>query len=345
MHQEAGRPVRLAGTEVPAPRIIALSGTFETELAAVAALRRVGFEPEVVPLPERKAWTEDDYVRRISGFDALIAGADFPITAKILESGLKAVSLNCTGTDHVDVARATALGIPVYNTPGLSFDACADLVFGLMLAVMRRIVQGDHAIRSGRWNAGCERSPSVSGKTLGILGLGSIGLAVCRRAKGFGMEVLAQVRHPKPELAAAHGFDYVSREALLARADILVVCCPLTTETRGTIDAAALSAMKPGAVLINASRGPIVDTPALLHALRSGHLFGAGLDVYDQEPLWESPLFELENVVLTPHLAGLADTQIEACAVKASENLIAFLHGTESYSLVNPDALRKEARS
>lgn len=325
------------------PRIIAMSGTFETESSAVEALRRSGFEPEVVPLSERKGWTEEDYIRRLEGRDGLIAGADFPISARILETGLKAVSLNCTGTDHVALARATELGIPVYNTPGLSYDACADLSFGLMLAVMRRIVQGDHAIRSGRWNAGCERSPSVSGKTLGILGLGSIGLAVCRRAKGFGMEVLAQVRHPKPELAVEHGFSYVSREDLLARSDVLFICCPLTPETRGTIDTAALAALKPGTVLINASRGPIVDTAALIDALQSGHLFGAGLDVYDQEPLRESPLFKLDNVVLTPHLAGLADAQIEACAVKASENLIAFFQGTAPFSLVNPDALGKEA--
>jgi D-3-phosphoglycerate dehydrogenase len=315
-------------------RILAMSQTFESEPPAIDALKAGGIPFDVVPIEERRSWGEQDLARALEGYTGLIAGGDFPITAAMVEAcpSLKAVSLNCTGVNHVDVSALEARGIALYNTPGLSHSACADFIMGQMLALMRHIALGDRRMRAGLWDQGVERGLGVTGKTMGIIGLGSIGLDVCDRAKGFAMRVLASVRHPKPELAARHGFEYVGLDAIYREADILVISCPLTDETRGMVGRKELALMKPGAVLINSARGPIVDEDALFEALKGGRLFGAALDVFDQEPLTESRFFALDNVLLTPHLAGRADRQIEDCAVKAAENILAFYHGTEPFN-------------
>ena len=315
-------------------RILAMSQTFESEPPALDALKAGGVSFDVVPIEARRGWDEQALAQALSGYTGLIAGGDFPITAALVEAcpDLKAVSLNCTGVNHVDISALEKRGIALYNTPGLSHSACADFIMGQMLALMRHIALGDRRMRAGLWDQGVERGLAVTGKTMGIIGLGSIGLDVCDRAKGFGMRVLANVRHPKPELAERHGFEYVSLEAIYREADILVLSCPLTDETRGMIGRKELNLLKPDAVLINSARGPIVDEDALFEALKSGRLFGAALDVFDQEPLTESRFFALDNVLLTPHLAGRADRQIEDCAVKAAENILAFFSGTEPYN-------------
>ena len=315
-------------------RILALSQTFESEPPAIQALEAGGIPFDVVPISERRSWGEQELARALRGYTGLIAGGDFPITGELIEAcpELKAVSLNCTGVNHVDIPALEKKGVALYNTPGLSHSACADFILGQILALMRHIALGDRRMRAGRWDQGVERGLAVTGKTLGIIGLGSIGLDVCDRARGFGMRVLANVRHPKPELAERHGFQYVGLDEIYREADILVLSCPLTDETRGMIGRKELALLKPNAVVINSARGPIVDEDALFEALSSGRLFGAALDVYDREPLTESRFFALDNVLLTPHLAGRADREIEGCAVKAAENILAFYHGTEPFN-------------
>lgn len=322
-------------------KVLVASSTFETELDAMEKLINAGFNVICVPISERKKWEEADFIREIKDVDALIVGGEYEITEKIISSAnkLKVISLNCTGCNHVNIEAATKKGIIVCNAPGLSFNAVADFIMGQILVVMRNIVKGDRAIRSGQWTKGVERSYSVSGKTIGILGLGSIGLAVAKRAKGFDMKIVANARHPKQELEIEYGFKYINKEQLIKNSDIIVICCPLSEETFHLISEKEFNMMKKTAFLINSSRGPIIDEADLYEALKNRKIAGAALDVFSEEPLFESKLFELDNVVLTPHIAGLADKQILDVAVKAAENLVLILQGERSNCIINPEVV------
>lgn len=244
-----------------------------------------------------------------------------------------AVVANCAvGYDNIDLAAAAERGIVVTNTPDVLTEATADLAWALLMATARRIVEGDSLVRSGEW-----RSPSlvlllgapVHAKTLGVIGMGKIGAAVARRGAGFGMAILYHNRSRRPEVEAELGAEWVELDDLLERSDFVSVNAPLNDTSRHLIDAAALARMKPTAILVNAGRGPIVDEVALVEALRIGRIAGAGLDVFEREPVLANGLARLDNVVLMPHV-GSATTETRAAMVRlACANILAGLAGRE----------------
>ena len=238
------------------------------------------------------------------------------------------------GFNHVDLPAARAAGITVTNTPGVLTEATADLTIGLMLAVARRIGEGERLVRAGRWtgwNPTQLMGQMVSGRTLGIIGFGRIGQAVARRAShGFGMRVLFATPNPPPaELAAALGAAPCSLEALLDESDFVSLHCPATPATRHLMNASRLRRMRPGAFLINTARGDVVDEVALVNALRESTLAGAALDVYEGEPAVPPALCTMENVVLLPHLGSATEETRVAMGLRALANLAAFFGGGE----------------
>lgn len=250
---------------------------------------------------------------------------------------LRGVSQMAVGYDNIDVAAARELGVPLAHTPGVLTEATADLTFALLLAVARRIPEAHRYTIEGRFRAfgpnlllGAAVGPSPDGtrKTLGIVGFGRIGRSVARRAQGFDMRVLAFGRDRA--VIAAAGAEPVTLPELLAQSDFVSLHVPLTTGTRHLIDAAALKAMKPGAHLINTSRGPVVDEEALVVALRERRIAGAGLDVYEHEPHIHPGLFALDNVVLLPHIGSATLETRSRMAVMAAHSAIAFLRGQPS---------------
>jgi len=239
------------------------------------------------------------------------------------------VVANCAvGFDNVDLAAAAARGIVVTNTPDVLTEACADLAFALLLATARRVAEGDRLIRARGWrgwNPALLLGTEVHGATLGLVGLGRIGAAVARRARGFGMRVLYHQRRAAARPPAGAG--RVPLRRLLATADFVSLHVPLTPATRHLIGARELALMKPGAILVNTSRGAVVDEPALVRALATGRLGGAGLDVFAHEPRVPAALRRLPNVVLTPHVASATSATRRRMAVLAARNLAAVLAG------------------
>lgn len=314
-------------------KVLIISFSFEQEPDAFQVLRDHGLEPVLWADADRKDAGEAELIAFWEALPekpaAIVMGADVPVTERFLSvaEGLRVISLNCAGYDHVDTAACARHGVRLVNVPRRNFDAVADLAWGLILSLMRNIPRGDAAIRAGRWAAGVERSMAVSGKTLGIVGLGAIGQAVARRAMGFDMKLVAKSGSRKPELAERYNLTYLDDGEFFAQSDIIVLCCPHAPETHHMINRDTLGRMKPSAVLVNPSRGGLVDTDALCQALREGRIAGAALDAYEEEPLLDSPLFALDNVVLTPHIGGLADKQIHEVAVLSAEHCAAVLDG------------------
>ena len=270
---------------------------------------------------------------RVAGCEGLLALLTDDVDAELLDAspGLRAVANYAVGVDNVDVAAATQRGIQVGNTPDVLTESTADLAMGLMLAAGRRILEGQDTVRRGEWVTWEPRlllGRDLHGATVGIVGLGRIGRAVARRLEGFGAEVVHTSRS-----------GGVPLEELLAESDFVTLHCPLTAETEGLIDAAALKAMKDTAYLVNTARGAIVDQVALARALTEGAIAGAALDVTHPEPLPQSnPLHEAPNLVLVPHIASATHRTREAMADIAVNNLLAALAGERMPHCVNPDA-------
>lgn len=276
---------------------------------------------DVIEHPTEHGRTEDDVITILADADAAITLLQDPITRRVLESNpnLRIVSNLAVGYNNVDVEAARELGVTVTNTPGVLTEATADLTMALILAVMRRIVEGDAEVRAtGR----CEWEPlkllgaSLQGKTVGIVGMGRIGSAVATRAQAFGMEVLGIRRGG-------------SLDEVLAKSDVVSLHVPLSRETRHLVDAAALAKMKGGAYLINTSRGALVDENALCDALDSGQLRGAGLDVYEFEPEVTPRLLSMKNVVVLPHIGSATEEARNAMARIAAMNVLRYLQGQE----------------
>ncbi|WP_347467073.1 NAD(P)-dependent oxidoreductase [Burkholderia stagnalis] len=273
-------------------------------------------------------------------------GASLKITPAMLDGAprLKAWSTISVGYDNFDVADLTRRGIVLAHTPDVLTESTADTVFSLILASARRVVELAEWVKAGRWQRSIGPDlygTDVQGKTIGIVGLGRIGAAVARRAAlGFRMRVLYTNRSAQPDAEAQFGAQRVALDQLLAEADFVCLQVPLAPETRHLIGAAELAKMKRGAILINASRGPVVDEAALIDALRAGTIRGAGLDVFEQEPLAaDSPLLRMSNVVALPHIGSATHETRHAMARCAAENLVGALAGTLRANLVNPDAL------
>ncbi|WP_179404597.1 2-hydroxyacid dehydrogenase [Burkholderia guangdongensis] len=277
-------------------------------------------------------------------------GASLKIPPALLDRAprLKAWSTISVGYDNFDVADLTRRGIVLAHTPDVLTESTADTVFSLILASARRVVELAEWVRAGHWQRSIGPDlygTDVQGKTIGIVGLGRIGAAVARRAAlGFRMRVLYTNRSANVEAEAQFAARRVTLDELLAEADFVCVQVPLSPDTRHLIGAPAFTKMKPGAILINASRGPVVDEAALIDALAAGRIRGAGLDVYETEPLSaDSPLLRMKNVVALPHIGSATHETRHAMARCAAENLVGALAGTLRVNVVNPDVLTARA--
>jgi glyoxylate reductase len=264
-----------------------------------------------------------DWVAEARGAVALVPTYLDAVGPEVLDRlpGLRLVASYGVGVNHIDLAACRARGVAVTNTPGVLASATADLTMALLLAAARRVAEGDRVIRAGGWT---ENDPSfllgteVSGKTLGIVGFGQVGQQVARRARGFDLRVL----YAAPRDMGVAGAERAPLDRLLAESDFVALCCPLTPETRGLVSRERLARMRPGAVLVNTARGPVVDDEAVAEALRSGRLAAAGLDVFPAEPQVPAAYLGLENVVLTPHLgSGSRETRAAMAGLVVEEVL------------------------
>jgi glyoxylate reductase len=289
--------------------------------------------------------TRDELVARVPGIDALFCNTtDTIIDAEVMDAAgpqLRVIATFSVGYDHIELAAATARGITVTNTPEVLTETTADLAWGLLMAVARRVAEADRYIRAGRWVGWWPElllGVDVHGKTLGIFGMGRIGRAVARRAAGFNMRVI-YFDPAAPALPDALNAEAVDKSTLLAESDFISIHCPLTPETTHAFGGAEFAAMKDSACLINAARGPIVDEAALADALKAGQIRAAGLDVFEDEPKVHPGLLDRDNVVMTAHM-GSASVETRALMSKmAASNIIARLHGDRPPNCVNPEVL------
>jgi glyoxylate reductase len=270
----------------------------------------------------------------VAGTDAILTLLHDRVDGELLDAagpGLRCVANVAVGYDNVDLEAAAGRGVAVTNTPGVLDDATADLTIGLILTASRRLGEGERLIRSGApwaWSMSFMLGHDLRGKLLGIVGLGAIGQRVAERARAFGMRIAYCQRHEAdPGVVAELGAERMQLGELLAAADVLSLHCPLTEETRHLLSAERLASMKPGAILVNAARGPIVDEAALVEALRGGSPGAAALDVYEDEPRVHPGLLELENVTLIPHLGSATVETRTAMAELAAANAIAAVNG------------------
>lgn len=278
-------------------------------------------QPEVI-----QQLTEEELIATVGDFEGMIAGDD-PITASVLEHAarMRVISKWGVGTDGIDKEAARARGIEVTSTPGVFGDEVADVALGYLVMLARQLHRIDASVKAGGWLK--HEGRLLSGKTAGVAGFGSIGQATARRAVGFGMDVVAHdVVEPAGRVAADLGVELVARDHLFRRSDALVLCCPLTPETHHMVDAHSLALLPHGAYLVNVARGPLVDEPALVEALRSGRVEAAALDVFEEEPLpMDSPLREFEQCVFGSHNASNATEGVLRASARAVENLLAGL--------------------
>jgi len=297
-------------------------------ISGTAALERIRAAGETVVYTSLPA-SEDELIERLAGAHTAVnirGTCKFP--ARVLETAggtLKHLAVWGTGTDNIDLGAARRLGIVVSNTPNTATEAIAEHCLALLLAVARRLVALDSATRQGRWERGMLFQ--CMGKTLGIIGTGAIGTRFAELARGIGMRVIAWTLHPDAEKARRSGFTYVATlDALLAEADAASLHLRSSPETRGLLGTVQFARMKAGAIFINTARGDIVNEAALVEALRSEHLVGAGLDVFAAEPVPpDSPLLGLPNVVLTPHTAGTSPEALATGLNLCAENVVRYL--------------------
>lgn len=281
-----------------------------------------------------RPYKKEEMLNLIKDIDGIIIGID-ELSAEIIERAdkLKVISKYGIGLDNIDINMATNKNIIVTNTPKANVDAVADLAFGLILSLARRIPEADQKTKSGKWEKIIGKS--VWEKTLGIIGLGKIGKQVVKRAQGFQMNILVFDLIKDKKFAQRYGIKYVNLEKLLQKSDYITIHIPLNDATRGMISYKELGKIKKEAFLINTSRGGIVDEQALYKALRNNQLKGAALDVYSNEPPVESPLKELDNVIMTPHIGAYTEEAIENMGMQATQNLIDVLEGRKPKNRVN----------
>lgn len=266
-----------------------------------------------------------------------------PVRKELLDRmpRLRVVSNMAVGVDNIDVAACTARGIPVGNTPGVLTDATADLTMAILLSAARRLPESAQDARAGLWKTWSPTGwlgADLRGATLGIVGMGKIGRAVAERARGFGLQIAYTDKSPRPDVEAALGAAFLSFDELIRQSDFVSLHCPLTSETRGLINESVLRKMKPTAILVNAARGPVVDTAALTRALAEGWIAAAALDVTDPEPLPpDNPLYSLPNCLIVPHIGSATHGTRRRMAEMACENLLAGLEGRRLPYCVNPE--------
>ncbi len=319
---------------------------FLTRMILDQGLRMLGGSYNLDVWPDELPPSRDEILRHIAGCDGLLCLLTDRIDSAVMDAAgpqLKVISNHAVGVDNIDLAAATARDLPVGNTPGILTDATADMAFALLLAASRRVVEGDRLVKKGgwkTWSPGFMLGADLRGATLGIIGFGRIGRAVAQRASGFGLEIVYYDPHPL-QSGPAFAARSTDLDDLLARADFISLHVPLTGDTHGMMNEAAFSKMKPTAVLVNTSRGPVVDQAALYKALASKRIFAAALDVTDPEPLpKDSPLLTLENCIIVPHIASASWHTRQQMSYMAAENLIAGLNGERLPNCVNPEVYR-----
>jgi phosphoglycerate dehydrogenase-like enzyme len=301
---------------------------FPSILSGTAVLKRLEQHARLT-VHTNKAATPEDLVQRLQGAKVAVniraySKFDEPLLKACPD--LKMIAVLGVGTDNVDLGAASRLGIKVTNTPGFSTVSVAEHTLALMMAAARKIPEHEKELRAGRWT----RLPMTQlyGKRAGIIGFGNIGRQFAGLAKGIGMKVWAWTFNPSPRRAEEAGIQFVEFDQLLSQSDVIAVAIKASEKTRGLISRQALERVKPSCILVNTARASIVDTPAMIEALRKGKLAAAALDVYDQEPLpADDPLLSLPNVVISPHNAGMTPEAIERGNEMLVENIISFLQG------------------
>jgi D-3-phosphoglycerate dehydrogenase len=315
--------------------------TDDLDEQALAELRRqaeVQYRPGLTPA---------ELLQAIADADALVVRSGTRVTRPVIEAGmrLRVIGRAGTGTDNIDVAAATERGIWVVNAPDSNSVAVAEHVFALMLALLRHIPAAGESLRRGEWKRSQFRGKELNGKVLGIVGLGRIGVKVAERARAFGMTVCAYDPFVAPGQAESLSVVPISLDELLRRSDIITLHVPAAADTQGLIGARELALCKPGAYLINCSRGSVVSGDALLQALDSGKLAGAGLDVFEREPPVGSPLLQHPKVVATPHIAGMTDEAQRNVALAVARQVLDVLQGRQPAFPVNAPALSPEQQA
>jgi D-3-phosphoglycerate dehydrogenase / 2-oxoglutarate reductase len=301
---------------------------FPSILSGTAALKRLEQQAQVMVYTNR-ASTPEELIQRLQGAKVAVniraySKFDEPLLRACPD--LKMIAVLGVGTDNVDLGAVSRLGIQVTNTPGFSAVSVAEHTLTLMLAAARKIPGHEKELRAGRWT----RLPmtQLHGKRLGVIGFGNIGRQVAALGKGIGMKVWAWTFKPSPERAEEAGIQFVEFDQLLSQSDVIAVTIKASEKTRGLISRQALSKVKPSCILVNTARASIVDTAAMIEALKAGKLAAAALDVYDQEPLpADDPILSLPNVVISPHNAGMTPEAIERGNEMLVENVISFLQG------------------
>ena len=304
-------------------------------------------EHEVDVNPYNRVLTKREIIKGLKGKDGLLCLLTDNIDEEVIRSEprLRMIASYAVGYDNIDVKTATELGIPVSNTPGVLTDATAEMAWALLFSVSRRIVEGDRFSRAGRfkgWDPLLLLGQDISGKVLGVVGTGRIGTAFALKSKGFNMKVLYVNNKRNEKLERELGAEKVDIDDLLKRSDFISLHVPLLSSTRHLISEKQLRMMKPNAILINTSRGPVIDEKALIKALKEKWIFGAGLDVYENEPEIPEELKELDNVVLQPHSASATIASRTGMAIIAAKNMIAGLRGDIPPNCVNPEVFEKE---
>ncbi len=293
---------------------------------------RFGLDPEAI-------------IAAIPAYDALIVRSQVQADAGVIAAGtrLQVIGRAGVGVDNVDLDAATRAGITVVNAPTGNTIAAAEHTIALLLALARKVAAADASMRRGEWKRAEFQGVELRGRTLGIVGLGKIGMAIADRARAFDMRILGMDPYVATEQAALHGVELVDLDGLLAQSDAITVHVPLTRATRGLIGPKAIALMRPGTFVLNVARGGIVDEAAVADALRSGHLGGAGIDVFETEPPKGSPLLDAPNTVLTPHLgASTAEAQV-AVAEEVADQVLDVLAGRAARYAVNAPLLAPEA--
>ncbi len=324
-----GRSAGASGASGDRPRVFVARRIPDEGLTAIAAACDADVWPDDLPPPR------DELLRRVAGCDGILTLLTDRVDDELLDAagpGLRVVSNYAVGYDNVDVAACARRGVVVGNTPGVLTETTADLAWALLMAAARRLPEGDRYVRDGNWLTWGPLlllGPDVHHATIGIVGFGRIGQAVARRAQGFGMDILYHDVVPLPEdVTGPLGAAYVPLDELLRRSDFVSLHVNLTDETRHLINATTLATMKPTAVLINTSRGPVVDGAALAVALRDGTIWAAGLDVTDPEPIpADDPLVGLDNCLIVPHIASASRATRGKMAAMAAANLVAGVRG------------------
>lgn len=327
---------------MPKPKVYITRQLFPEAIKILEKVAQVDvFEGEDDPAPR------DLLLKKVEKIDGLLPMLTDNIDAELMDraKNLKVVSNYAVGYNNIDVDAATERGIMVTNTPDILTDTTADTAFVLLMAISRRLVEVDKYVRDGRWvrawGPKMLLGSDVTGKTLGIIGIGRIGSALVPRAKGFRMKVLYNDMMRSPEKEKSLGIEYREFDELLMEADYISVHVPLTAETQHLIGKRELSLMKPTAYLINTSRGSVVDEKALYKALKDRVIAGAALDVHEKEPVApDDPLLGLDNIIMAPHIgSATVETRI-AMAVRAATNLSSALRGERPKDLVNPQVLK-----